>query len=156
MSTRTASSATAAKTVRTFRLSLTPGSEDSFGVVLVEQYGREDGPTTPVLKASAAQTSRVIDAVIGAVKASGFTTGRLATDRATPIHLDEPAGVRLAITFFASQPVSTHSRIRALVAGINAMSIEETYYWYAKCVGPEAHRARKALRTLLADEKTEH
>ena len=52
----------------------------------------------------------------------------------------------------ATQPVTKHERVRALVAGINAMSTEETYYWYSKCIGVDANRARKALRTLLADD----
>jgi len=34
------------------------------------------------------------------------------------------------------------------------MSVEETFYWYAKSVGPDASRARRALRILLADDKT--
>lgn len=142
--------------MRTFRLSLVQATHDAFGIALVERYGRENGPTTPVLKASTAQVGRVLDAVIGAVRASGYSAGRLSTDRDQPIALDEPAGVRLALTFFATQPVTLHARVRALVAGVNAMSIEETYYWYAKCVGTDAQRARKALRVLLADEKTEH
>jgi hypothetical protein len=60
--------------------------------------------------------------------------------------------VRLALILLATQPVAKHARVRALVAGINAMSIEETYYWYSKCIGVEASRARRALRTLLADD----
>ena len=32
------------------------------------------------------------------------------------------------------------------------MSTEETYYWYSKCIGVDANRARKALRILLADD----
>ena len=32
------------------------------------------------------------------------------------------------------------------------MSTEETYYWYSKCIGVDAARARRALRTLLADD----
>ena len=52
---------------------------------------------------------------------------------------------------FTTQPIAKHERVRALVAGINAMSVEETYYWYSKCMGLDGNRARKALRTLLAD-----
>ena len=64
----------------------------------------------------------------------------------------DPAGMkRLALVLLASQPIAKHERVRALVAGINAMSVEETYYWYSKCMGLDGNRARKALRTLLAD-----
>ena len=140
--------------VRTFRLTITPDKGDSFGVQLTEAYGKGEGPTSPVLTASAPQVSRVLDAVVAAVKASGHTAGRLNTQRDVPIAIDEPAGVRLALTMFAAQPVTKHDRIRALIAGVNAMSVEETYYWYAKVVGADASRARKALRILLADDRT--
>lgn len=139
--------------VRTFRLTIHPSMKDQYGVTLEETYGPGAGPTTPILTASAAQVSRIPDAVIAAVKASGHSAGRLATQRDQPIPLDEAAGVRLALTLFATQPIGKHERIRALVAGVNSMSVEETFYWYAKCVGPEASRARRALRILLADDK---
>lgn len=139
--------------VRTFRISVHPATSDQYGVELTETYGPGSGPGNPVLTASAAQVSRVTDALIAAVKASGHTAGRLATQRDEPIPLDEVAGVRLALTLFATQPVTKHDRIRALVAGVNSMSVEETFYWYAKCVGQEASRARRALRILLADDK---
>ena len=68
--------------------------------------------------------------------------------------LDEATGVRLSLTLLATQPIIRSERIRSLVAGIEAMSVEETYYWYAKCVGPNAAAARKAIRILLADDET--
>lgn len=139
--------------IRGFKLTVKHEPGDRYGIALTEAYGPGSGPTTPVLTATPAQVSRVVDAVTAAVKASGHTPGRLATQRGTPIPLDEPAGVRLALTLFATQPVTKHDRIRALVAGVNGMSVEETYYWYAKAVGPEASRARRALRILLADDK---
>lgn len=142
------------KGLRTFKITLHAAGNDQYGIQLTETYGSGAGPSTVVLIASAAQVSRVTDALIAAIKASGHTPGRLATQRDTPIPLDEAAGVRLALTLFATQPVTKHERIRALVAGVNSMSVEETFYWYAKSVGPEASRARRALRILLADEKS--
>lgn len=153
MSSRKQSGAAPKETVRTFRLHVRPASSDSYGLDLSEAYGSGDGPTTPVLTASASQVSRVLDAVIASVKISGHAPGRLGAQRGEPIPIEEPAGVRLALTLFATQPVTKHDRIRALVAGVNAMSVEETYYWYAKCVGAEASRARRALRLLLSDDK---
>lgn len=143
-----------AEAVRTFRITVRPANSDQYGIDLSETYGPGTGPTTPVLTATAAQVNRVTDVLIAAVKASGHTPGRLATQRDQPIPLDEAAGVRLALTLFATQPITKNDRIRALVAGINSMSVEETFYWYAKTVGPAASRARRALRILLADDKT--
>ena len=94
---------------------------------------------------------RVVDALFAAVRRAGHQPSILAFTRKAPIRLGEPEGVRLALIFLATQPVSKHERVRALVVGINSMSTEETYYWYSKCIGVSANRARRALRILLAD-----
>lgn len=140
--------------VRAFRLAVQPGPGDAFGIVLDETYVAA-GTTlsSPVLRVTPAQVARVMDAVIAAVRQSGHASGALAVERGRPLGIDEPAGVRLALTLFATGPVTRHDRVRALVAGINAMSVEESYYWYAKCAGRDAKRARKALRVLLSDDK---
>jgi hypothetical protein len=138
-------------TSRAFRLTIHPGEGDTYGISLDETYG-DSGRTlaTPVITTSPMQTGRVVDAVFAAVRSSGQPPSALAFNR-NPIRLDEAAGVRLALTLLTTRPVSKHNRVRALVAGINAMSVEESYYWYAKCLGPDAARARRALRVLLAD-----
>lgn len=139
-------------TSRAFRLTIHPGRGDTYGVSLDETYG--DGGrvlATHVITTPPAQTGRVLDAVLAAVRSSGHAPSILAFSRKAPIRLDEAAGVRLALMLLATRPVTKHHRVRALVAGINAMSVEETYYWYAKCHSPDAARARKALRVLLAD-----
>lgn len=140
---------------RTFRLTVHPGNGDTFGVALDDTYTNADTPRTRVLSASSAQVSRVLDALLNAVRASGHRPGVLAVGRGRPIPVEEAAGVRLALTLLTTQPVVRNDRIRALVAGVNAMSVEECYYWYAKCVGPHAARARKGLRILLADDRAQ-
>jgi hypothetical protein len=49
-------------------------------------------------------------------------------------------------------PLSKWTRVEAVAAGIQGMTTEEAYYWYAKCVGMDGHRARRALRLLLAED----
>lgn len=140
--------------VRAFQLTVRPGRGDSFGITLDETYLA--GGTvlrSHVLDASPAQVARVLDAVLVTVRQAGHTPGTLTVDRGKPVPIHESGGVRLALTLFAAAPITRYDRIRAMVAGINAMSVEETYYWYAKCAGPAAARARKALRVLLADNK---
>lgn len=138
---------------RAFRITLTPGRGETYGLELEETYG-ENGHTlaAQVTAATPTQTGRVADALFAAVRASGHATSVLAFSRKKPIRLDEPDGVRLALILLTTQPVTKHQRVRALVAGVNAMSTEETYYWYSKCIGPDASRARRALRILLADD----
>lgn len=134
-------------------MTVRPIKSDTFGLLLEESYSANGHPLAALVTTSTpAQTGRVADAVFAAVRGSGHTPSVLAFNRKTPIHLDEPEGVRLALILLTTQPVAKHSRVRALVAGVNAMSTEETYYWYSKCIGTEASRARRALRTLLADD----
>lgn len=138
---------------RAFRITVTPGRGETYGLVLEETYGY-NGHTlaSQVTTATPTQTGRVADAVFTAIRASGQAPSILAFKRKKPIRLDEPEGVRLALTLLTTQPIAKHERVRAVVAGLNAMSTEETYYWYSKCIGPDAPRARRALRILLADD----
>lgn len=138
--------------VRGFRLIVTPGRGESFGVTLEETYGESGGTiTAPVSNATPVQTGRVVDALFVAIRKAGHQPSVLAFKRKAPIRLGEAEGVRLALVLLATQPIAKHERVRALVTGINAMSTEETYYWYSKCMGLDGNRARKALRTLLSD-----
>jgi len=51
------------------------------------------------------------------------------------------------------KPLHKVSRMEEIISGIDRMSDEEAYYWYAKCTnGRNAQRLRKALRILLAGE----
>jgi hypothetical protein len=142
-----------ADAARAFRVTVRPSKAESYGVTLDETYG-DNGLTltNTVVRATPAQTGRVLDALLAAVRASGHAPSSLAFGRDKPVQLDEAAGVRLALTLLTTQPITKHQRLRALVAGVNAMSVEETYYWYSKCLGPDAPRARRALRILLADD----
>lgn len=138
---------------RAFRLTVLPASNEVYGLVLDETHGA-NGHTlaNAVIVTTAAQTTRVLDAVVAAVRNAGHPPSGLAFSRTEPIPLDEPSGVRLALILISTQPITKHVRVRALVAGINSMSVEETYYWYAKCLGPDASNARKALRTLIVGD----
>ncbi|MEU8476387.1 DUF7680 family protein [Streptomyces hygroscopicus] len=137
---------------RGFRLIVKPGRGETYGLTVEETYGEVGSAlATAVVTLTPQQTGRVVDALFAAVKRSNHQPSVLTFTRKAPIRLAEPDGVRLALTLLATQPIAKHERVRALVAGINAMSTEETYYWYSKCIGVDANRARKALRTLLSD-----
>lgn len=138
---------------RAFRITVVPGKNDSYGLVLEETYGDTGNAlAAPVVATTPAQTGRITDAVFAAARGSGHSPSVLAFNRKAPIWIGEADGVRLALILLATQPISKHARVRAIVAGLNAMSVEETYYWYSKCIGTEASRARRALRTLLAND----
>ncbi|WP_168707289.1 DUF7680 family protein [Gordonia paraffinivorans] len=145
---------TAVAAMRAFRITVVPGRADTFGLALDETYGEGAGTlSTTVASVSPAQTGRITDAVFAAVRASGHGPSVLAFTRKKPIRLHEVEGVRLALILFSTAPVTKHARVREIVAGINAMSVEETYYWYSKCIGADAARSRKALRILLSNDR---
>lgn len=139
---------------RAFRLTVqrTPG-KDTYGITLEETYGHNGSTLAQtVTSVTAAQAARVLDTILASVKASGHSPTVLGPSRRTPIPLNEPSGVRLALQLAATAPIIKTDRVRAIVNGINTMSVEETYYWYAKTMGADSTRARRALRLLLADD----
>ncbi len=93
--------------------------------------------------------------LLAALRANGYKATDLARAAGSdkPFYLDEPTGLRLALILLAVKPLTRQDRIEAIGQGIQAMSAEEAYYWFSKCTaGPDAARAQKALRVLLAEE----
>ncbi len=96
----------------------------------------------------------VADHVLQALRVNDYKATDLApgSGREAPFYLDELSGIRLALIMLAVKPLRRHDRIEAVGHGVQAMGDEEAYYWFSKCTGgPEAVRARKALRVLLAE-----
>jgi hypothetical protein len=101
------------------------------------------------------QLRAVADHLLNALRANGHKATDLARAAGTdkPFYLDELTGLRLALILMAVKPLTRHDRIEAISQGVQAMSAEEAYYWFSKCsAGPDALRAQKALRILLAGE----
>ena len=142
---------------RTFQLvAQKPNAKGAYGLRVFEMYGPDERLTNLIVAASPAQTARVADVIVTAARRVGNRPSDLAGKDGGIVTLDEATGVRTCLTLLATQPITRTERIRALVAGIDDMSVEETYYWYAKCIGPRAAAARKAIRILLADQDRGH
>jgi hypothetical protein len=137
---------------RGFRLLVRPQGPDAYGLRLEETNGRPETPPMLVCELDWKATRRILPSVMEAVRASRLARSVLGPQRQKPVVLDESAGVRLALALLATGPVSKHGRVDAMAAAVADMSTEEAYYWYAKCMGPQAARARRALRLLLAEE----
>jgi len=119
---------------------------------LEETNGRPETPPTLVHELNWKAARRILPSVMEALRASRVPPNVLGPQRRKPVKLHESAGVRLALVLLATGPVSKHARVYAMAAAITNMSTEEAYYWYAKCMGPQANRVRRALRLLLAEE----
>ncbi len=66
--------------------------------------------------------------------------------------ISEGAGIRLTIGFLAMKRLQKHKKLTAIADSIARMSLEECYYWHAKCRSPSSPNGIKALRVLLADD----
>jgi len=64
--------------------------------------------------------------------------------------LSEGAGIRLTIAFLAMKRLQKYEKLTTVADSIARMSLEECYYWHAKCRSPSNPNGVKALRTLLA------
>jgi len=65
--------------------------------------------------------------------------------------LSESDGVRLTIAFLALKDLRKYEKLTTVSDSIDRMSLEECYYWHAKCRSPSNPNGVKALRVLLAD-----
>jgi len=65
--------------------------------------------------------------------------------------LSEGAGIRLTIAFLAMKRLQKYEKLTTVADSIARMSLEECYYWHAKCRSPSNPNGVKALRVLLAD-----
>ncbi len=64
--------------------------------------------------------------------------------------LSEGAGIRLTIAFLAMKHLQKYEKLTAVADSIARMSLEECYYWHAKCRSPSSPNGVKALRVLLS------
>jgi hypothetical protein len=62
----------------------------------------------------------------------------------------ENTGIRLTIAFLALKRLQKYEKLTTVADSIARMSIEECYYWHAKCRSPSNPNGVKALRMLLA------
>lgn len=137
---------------RGFQLTVEPVSADDYGLRLEESDGASQEAKRPVANLGPSASRRLAEQAMDALQASGFRRSDLSAQRRKPFRLQEHHGVRLALAMVATGPLHKRVRVEAVLSGVGRMSDEETYYWYARCLGPEASRGRKALRMLLAEE----
>lgn len=136
---------------RGFLLRVEPDTGTEFGLRL-EEADRADGSFRAVAHLPPARAERVVDRALAAVRASGYAPSELSAGRRAPFRLGDVVGVRLALTMLATGPLRKPLRVEATAAGVDRLSDEEAYYWYAKCVGHSGRRSLRAFRLMLAEE----
>lgn len=137
---------------RGFQLTIEPVSADNYGLRLEETDGTSEEARRPVANLGPLASRRLVEQAMDALQASGFRRSDLSAQRRQPFRLHEHHGVRLALAMVATGPLHKRARVEAVLSGVGRMSDEETYYWYAKCLGQDSRRSRRALRLLLAED----
>jgi hypothetical protein len=66
--------------------------------------------------------------------------------------ITEDVGIRLTIAFLAMKRLRKYKKLTTVADSIARMSIEECYYWHAKCRSPSSPNGIRALRVLLTDQ----
>ncbi len=66
--------------------------------------------------------------------------------------LSEGVGIRLTIAFLAMKRLQKYEKLTTVADGISRMSLEECYYWHAKCRSPSSPNGVRALRVLIAGD----
>lgn len=132
---------------RGFHITVYPEA-DTYGIELHEV----NGASHLVASANRRRMRDISAFVTQAVRDSGHQRTTIHAGRKNPIPLKEEAGVRLALGLFATDGIRKGSRKTAMLTGVQNMAAEEAYYWYAKCVGNDGTRVRRALRLFLAED----
>lgn len=63
----------------------------------------------------------------------------------------EDTGIRLTIAFLSMKRLQKYEKLITVADSIARMSLQECYYWHAKCRSPSSPNGIKSLRVLLAD-----
>jgi len=94
---------------------------------------------------------QVREMVYDCLKANNYDPKTLTHNRQAHYVLNEETGVNLALLFQTVQPLSKVERISNIAQGIQAMSYEESHYWFAKVSNGKRSQALRAIRVLLGD-----
>lgn len=142
---------------RQFKLTVFKRKRDDMGLSFSEQSSDdkviEKKPQQNETRVWGAPAKVMTETLLNTIKKQGYRPTALSPQRKEPFILDEAVGVRLGLFFFALKPLRKVSRMEEIITGIERMSDEEAYYWYAKCSnGRNANKSRKALRILLSGD----
>lgn len=142
---------------RQFELQVFKRKGDEMGLAFSEQPSKsnkkEKNTKQREVKVWGLPLMVMTETILKTLKRQGYRPTALSSQRKAPFILDEISGVRLGLFFFALKPLRKVIRMEEIITGIDRMSDEEAYYWYAKCTnGRNAQKSRKALRILLASE----
>ncbi|OSO90290.1 hypothetical protein B7O87_09650 [Cylindrospermopsis raciborskii CENA303] len=139
-----------------FQLRVVPTDNNNFAIELYQcAYKKAGEKKRPAAKRIGRLKSstliQVREMVYNCLKANKYDPKTLNYNRQAHYILNEETGVNLALLFQTIQPLSKIEKINNIAEGIQAMSYEESHYWFAKISNGKRSQALKAIRVLLGD-----
>ncbi len=119
----------------------------------VKDWTWDDWVAVKVRRLSGARLRSILHLIDLTLRDSGVDPSKVTRTGDTTVLLREETGLRLSLGFIGVKPLRRVDRMRALARGIAQMSLEECYYWHAKCRSPNNPNGKKALRVLLTRHK---
>ncbi|WP_311172661.1 DUF7680 family protein [Halobellus ordinarius] len=120
----------------------------------VDDWTWDNWVAVKVRQLSGSRLRSILQLVDESLRGSEHNHTKITSTGDSAVLLYEGAGIRLSLGFIGIKPLRRVDRMRALSRGISKMSLEECYYWYAKCRSPNCPGGEKALRTLLTGNRT--
>ncbi len=139
-----------------FQLRVVPTDNNNFTLELYQcaykKAGEKKRPAAKRIGRLKGQTLvQARQVIYECLKANGYDPKTLSQARQSHYVLNEESGVNLALLFQTLQPLSKPERIANIAAGVQAMSNEESHYWFAKVSNGKRSQALRAIRVLLGD-----
>ncbi|MCX2727444.1 hypothetical protein OO015_08050 [Thermomicrobium sp. 4228-Ro] len=142
-----------------FQLRVQPLGDEAYRLIVLQQRPASNGRRPTVQRVAALDGTPLLvalDQVLELLRRDGYRSlrdTRASGGEDRMVALSEATGVRLGLLFLALRPLRRVERMERVAAGVRAMTDEEAYYWFSKCVAPgTGYRARRALRILVAGE----
>ncbi len=115
----------------------------------VEDWAWDDWVAVKVRRLSGARLRSILQLVDESLQEIEPASSKITSTGESGVLLPEEVGIRLSLGFIGVKPLKRVDRMRSLSRGIASMSLEECYYWHAKCRSPNSPNGAKALRTLF-------
>ena len=115
----------------------------------VEDWTWDDWVAVKVRRLSGAHLRSILQLLDEALRETGINPEKITSTGQETVLLNEATGIRLSLGFIGLKPLRRVDYMRTVARGIARMSLEECYYWFAKCRSPTVPNGEKALRTLL-------
>jgi hypothetical protein len=118
----------------------------------VEDWTWDDWVAVKVRRLSGARLRSILQLLDETLRQTHLDPSSVTSTGNSEVLIPEEVGIRLSLAFIGIKPLQRVDRMRDFSRGISMMSLEECYYWYAKCRSPNSPNGAKALRTLLTDQ----